>query len=148
MEIKMDLNKDFIFTNSLKENQDIFKKFETPFIENNHIAGAFEFNGFKYTFGEYIKNNLILFNISFRVVTNTNKKNKDKINKLITEQNDIFLNIKFKLNKFEKNIADFSLNSSILLDRKFNIENPIAIIQPTVESLLISFISLKEKLQQ
>ncbi|WP_269194799.1 hypothetical protein [Eikenella corrodens] len=40
----MDLNKDFIFTNSLKENQDIFKKFETPFIENNHITGAFEFN--------------------------------------------------------------------------------------------------------
>lgn len=146
----MNISKNFIFTNSLKENQDIFKKFEAPFITEDHITGSFEFNRFKYVFDEYINNNLILLNISFHAITNVNvnKKSKDKINKIITEQNDIFTNIKFKLNRIEKNTANFSLNSAILLDRKFNIENPIAITKPIVESLLISFIALKEKLQK
>lgn len=140
----MNLNNNFIFTNALKNNDStVFNKIKLDIIDKEAIVGSFEYNGLRYSFGEYLNEDISLLVVNFKAETTTDK-NRTKINKLLSEQNKYFPNIKLNLDKIEGKYVTFSLNFAVMSD--IRLQNPMAIMLPSIESLLVSFMKLKNML--
>lgn len=139
----MNTNNNFIFTNAIINNSKIFNETTSNIINQGATIGTFEYNGLKYLFKEYLNEEISLIEVTFRAKTTTNK-NRSVINKLLSEQNKYFPNIKFKLDKIDGKYVTFSLNFAVMSDIK--LQDPMAIMLPSTESLLVAFMHLKNML--
>ena len=141
----MSMKNKFIFADYIRANVDNFSNFESSYINENLTLGSFDFNGLSYTFVDNVKENLILFTITLRIVTDI-KKTRSDINKSIQEANKLYINVKISLDDLNNKdkTAIFRLSCATLVES--SIDNLGAIVNPAVNSLPVIFMSIKEEI--